>query len=181
MPGKYDELMAFKPYLTIMTEYLRNRLKQAYIELGIPDDVQQQVMGTPPMPTLVQKYALIGKKKAFDSGVIVYGIEPDGWIRHEAAIQVDSIQPASHLVLRMESHAPVELHPITITVTFEKGNIIHTHNVAAPGQSEMRLPLPDSFAGQMTIACDHTFVPHSLNSNNPDIRELGVRIIAVHI
>ena len=29
MPGRYDELMAFKPYLTIMTEHLRNRLKHA--------------------------------------------------------------------------------------------------------------------------------------------------------
>jgi len=117
------------------------------------------------------------------SNVRIFGLDLDSWMGSTARIQVNPQQQMNRLLIQFESHAPADLHPLTITFAGENGEVCVTHEITHPGTTIVELELmrffPTPGGTQIVITCDKTFLaPQTgVSSNLP--RELGVRISSV--
>lgn len=110
----------------------------------------------------------------------IYGLDLDSWMGREAEIMVNTVQGAADLIIMVESAAPVEHHPITLTFTHAAFHAPQTHFIPLPGLSLTRVDLrhlpADSAAEIITLSCDQTFIPSEIHADRQESRELGVRI-----
>ena len=116
---------------------------------------------------------------------VLYGLEQDGWIGRRAGLRLNPDAAIRRMTFRVESHAPETCHPITVNFKNSKKHTVHTHVIDVPGASDIQLDVTclsgESFNGRLNIICGTTFVPHQVNPQSSDTRELGVRLVSVHL
>lgn len=115
--------------------------------------------------------------------IAIYGLELDSWMSWEADIRLCQHQGASRLSIVFESHSPKGIYPITMIFRNESDKIVQTHVVIKSGRFEVFIDLnkvlTHSGYSWMKLQCDKTYSPHSLDGNNPDKRELGIRVVSL--
>ncbi|GAK54283.1 hypothetical protein U14_05562 [Candidatus Moduliflexus flocculans] len=113
----------------------------------------------------------------------MYGLELDSWMGCQAEIRLRPQQGITSLKFVFESHAPLHLHPLRLIFEDAQGVNIQTTHINQPGQGEAFIPLRqfDATCGEvwLTVRCSPTFRPHQLDANNPDRRELGIRVVSL--
>jgi hypothetical protein len=115
--------------------------------------------------------------------IAIYGIDLDSWMSREADIRLCRHPGATRLRIVFESHAPRGVYPITLIFKNESDKVVHTHAVTEAGGFETLVELTNilthSGYSWMKLLCDKTFVPHALDCNNQDKRELGMRVVSL--
>ena len=115
--------------------------------------------------------------------ILIFGLEVDSWMRREAEIRLRPTQGCQFLNIVFESHTPLHLHPLRLSFEDRHGATVHTTIIHQPGQGELRVPLslPDAVSGEawLTVHCTPTFIPQEFDANNPDRRELGIRVVSL--
>ncbi len=182
MPGWHGNMLETEQHVNVMAEKLQACLKlaQEHGEYGATEGI---VSWTTSFEHMIPMWEVLGKKHMFETGIVLYGVERDLWMQREAIISLHPETGVKELVIRFESHAPEYLHPITLIFENEQGHAVHTHVVRTPGTSEFELELSRFFQHSedqyLKFLCDTTFIPHQLYPNNPDTRELGIRILSI--
>ncbi len=118
------------------------------------------------------------------SSVKIFGLDLDSWMGSTARIQVNPHQQMKRLLIYFESHAPVDLHPLTITFARENGEVCMTHEITHPGLGAVELDLPTFFptpgSTEIVVTCDKTFNEPQTEVRGSIPRQLGIRIQSTH-
>jgi len=113
----------------------------------------------------------------------IYGLDLDSWMGRQAEIVVNLIQGGGDLVIMVESAAPVDRHPITLTFEHPAFHEPQIHIIPLPGLSLTRVHLrhlpEESTAEIITLSCAQTFIPSEIHADCQEPRELGVRILSL--
>lgn len=113
----------------------------------------------------------------------MYGLDLDSWMGNKAFIRCHPDNTNRYLIIRLESHAPIHFHPITLTLKDEHRSTVHCHIVDRPETSEMHVNLSQISSNTsgiiLKLICDTTFIPSQVNLELSDSRELGVRIVSL--
>lgn len=116
--------------------------------------------------------------------VKIFGLDLDSWMGSTAHIQVDPHQQMNRLLINFESHAPVDLHPLTVSFARENGEVCMTQEIARPGPGAVELDLPTFFpapgSAEIIVTCDKTFKEPQTEVQGSKPRELGIRIQSTH-
>jgi hypothetical protein len=113
----------------------------------------------------------------------IYGVDLDSWIGRKALIRCYPTTQNKRLRIRLESYAPVTLHPITIMIQDESRRTVQCQRVKSPGPAEVQINFAQIAHTRsdiiFTLLCDTTFIPRQFNLASPDTRELGIRIVSL--
>jgi len=119
------------------------------------------------------------------SNVKIFGLDLDSWMGSTARIQVNPQHHMNRLLIHFESHAPLDLHPLTITFARENGEVCVTHEITRPGLGAVELDLPTFFptpgSTEIVVTCDKTIEAPQKGVQCAMPRELGIRIKSTHL
>jgi len=111
----------------------------------------------------------------------IYGLELDSWMGRKVEIRLRPPRNKQCLNIVFESHAPRNQHPLRLTFENATTANILTRLVKQPGTEEIFVPMRQIKSASdeiwLTMRCAPIFIPHQLDTNNPDRRELGIRIV----
>jgi len=117
--------------------------------------------------------------------VVVYGLSVDSWMEERALIWMGPQKKVSNLAIDVESHAPHDIHPITLTFRNAKGKKVFSHVVREPKKGRIKVPLNRLLSTWERPWCslhsDTIFVPRRLDPDNPDERSLSVRLASLRL
>lgn len=108
----------------------------------------------------------------------VYGVFDDGWISREALIiPARSSEPAL-FVIKLESQAPAEWFPLTVSLQSLSGAVLSEATIDQPGEFELKAEYPlagtTAINAPVWIRSDKSYVPHAYSPDSRDIRQLSV-------